>query len=74
MVVLDNVKDGLAAAKNDIRQPSNGPDGSPKWCKCAHCQGIETLIEKNVAVLKNVLQHIGYLANVVWKKTVLCLA
>ena len=49
---LDYVKDALAAAKNDIRQPSNGPDGSPEWCKCAYCPETETLIKNNCCGFK----------------------
>ena len=49
---LDHVKDALTAAKNEIRQPSNGPDGSPEWCKCAHCQEMETIIENKCCGFK----------------------
>ena len=49
---LDYVKDALTAAKNDIRQLSNGPDGSPEWCKYAHCQEMETKIENKCCGFK----------------------
>ena len=71
---LDYVKDVLTVAKNDIRQPSNNPDGSPEWCKCAHWQEMETIVENKCCGFKKCVKHIGYLANVVWTKTALCLA
>ena len=49
---LDYVKDVLTAAKNDIRQPSNNPDGSPEWCKCAHSQKLETIVENKCSSFK----------------------
>ena len=42
----------MTAAKNDIWQPSNGPDGTPEWCKCAHCQEMETKIENTCCGFK----------------------
>ena len=49
---LDYIKDVLTAAKNDIQQPSNDPDGSLEWCKCAHCQEMETIVENNCCGFK----------------------
>ena len=49
---LDYVKDLLTATKNDIRQLPKGPDGSPEWYKCAHCQEMETIIENKCCGFK----------------------